>query len=172
VYAEEGYFVEFKSGISHPNSSQPPFPCSSNKLEKNTLAQNFQEAKKVKFEMMGCKQIHASLEKKTKIYPNKIVILPKPKKKKHRRKGKLFYKITPEGKENDSMELDKLQCMIKHLNNEIIDIKMNSRKGTSTQHLYISFLNIPIPPKLLESPPANLNIDLEGVTMENKFNYH
>jgi hypothetical protein len=70
------------------------------------------------------------------------------------------------------MELDNLQHVIKHLTIEIIDIKRNYGEITSTQCLHRPFFKKPIPPKHMEPPRTNLNIDMEGVAMENFCNYH
>jgi hypothetical protein len=70
------------------------------------------------------------------------------------------------------MELDNLEFMIECLTNETIDINFFFGEGTSTQCSYRPFLQISMPPKPLEPPPMNLNIDLEGVYMENSYNYH
>jgi hypothetical protein len=43
---------------------------------------------------------------------------------------------------------------------------------TSNQKPSRPFFIIPTPPRAIEPPPANLNIDLEGVTKNNYCNYH
>jgi hypothetical protein len=51
-------------------------------------------------------------------------------------------------------------------------MKQSFEKGTSNQKPYMPFFRRPIPPKAIEPPPTNLNIDLEGVAMDNYCNYH
>jgi hypothetical protein len=62
--------------------------------------------------------------------------------------------------------------MIIKLSNEIIDMKRSSGEGTSNQRSYRPLFKRPFPPKVIEPPPTNLNINLEEAAMDNHCNYH
>jgi hypothetical protein len=78
------------------------------RVGKNTLALNFEEAKKIEFEMKGCKEGQTTLGQKYIIPPKGDLILSKK---------------PTEGKEKDSMDMESMQRMIKRLSNEIVDMK-------------------------------------------------
>jgi hypothetical protein len=58
------------------------------------------------------------------------------------------------------MDMESMQRIIKILSNEIIDMNKSVREGTSNQKPYRSFVRIPTPPRAIEPPPTNLNLDL------------
>jgi hypothetical protein len=64
----------------------------------NTLALNFEEAKKIEFEMKGCRQGQNTLRKKDITPPKKGLILMRPQ-----------TKQLDESKENDSIDMEDLQ---------------------------------------------------------------
>jgi len=63
-------------------------------------------------------------------------------------------------RENNSMDMESMQKMIKKLSNEIVDIKRSIREGTSNKKPYSPFVKIPNPRRAIEPPPANLNLDI------------
>ena len=70
------------------------------------------------------------------------------------------------------MDMESMQRMIKHLSNESVYIKRNIGEGTSNKRSYKPFFRRPIHPRSFEPPPTNLNLNLEGATMDNSFKYH
>jgi hypothetical protein len=70
------------------------------------------------------------------------------------------------------MDMESMQLMIKCLSNEIIYMKINTREGNLNQTPYKPLFRRPISPKPIKPPFANLNLDLEGVAMDNFSNYH
>jgi hypothetical protein len=132
------------------------------RVAKKTLVENFEEAKMIEFQMKGCKEGQASLVKKeTHPPPRRGLLLTKP-------SGKLVEQ-TP-GKGNGDIE--DLQCMVKILSNEIIDMKRNSGEVNQGQRPYKSFFKINPPFKAIEPPPTNLNIDLGNVASNYFCTYH
>jgi hypothetical protein len=69
-------------------------------------------------------------------------------------------------------DIEYLQCMVKKLSNEIIDMKRNAGEGNQGQRPYKPFFKRNPPFKAIEPPPANLNIDLGNVTSDSFCTYH
>jgi hypothetical protein len=97
---------------------------------KTTLAENFEEAKTIEFQMKGCKEVQVSLVKKE--------FQPPP------RRGLLFTrppgKQTEQGPKKGSGDIKYLQRMVKKLSNEIIDMKRSAGEGNQGQRPYNPFL--------------------------------
>jgi hypothetical protein len=100
------------------------------KATKHTLAEIFEEAKMIEFQMKGCKDGHVSLVKKE-VYPSP-------------RRGLLLNippgKPTEQGPKNGSGDIEYLQRMIKKLSNEIVDMKRSAGKETKVKGLIKPFL--------------------------------
>jgi hypothetical protein len=129
---------------------------------KRTLAENFEEAKMIEFQMKGCKEGQVSLVKKE--------VQPPP------RRGLLLTR--PPGKqaeqapEKGNGDIEDLQRMVKKLSNEIIDMKRNAGEGNQGQRPYKPFFKRNPPFKAIEPPPTNLNIDLGNVASDSFCTYH
>jgi hypothetical protein len=132
------------------------------RVAKTTLAENFEEAKTIEFQMKGCKEGQVSLVKKE--------VQPPP------RRGLLLTrppgKQTEQGPEKGSGDIEDLQCMVKKLSNEIIDMKRSAGEGNQGQRPYKPFFKRNPPFKAIEPPPANLNIDLGNVASDSFCTYH
>jgi hypothetical protein len=86
---------------------------------KHTLAENFEEAKTIEFQMKGFKEGQVSLVKKEFQPPlRKGLLLTRP-----------TGKQTEQSPEKGSGDIEYLQCMVKKLSNEIIDMKRSAREG-------------------------------------------
>jgi hypothetical protein len=85
------------------------------RVEKATLGDTFKEAIKVDKDMLILKSNHGSDPQKNKSTEKKF-LLTKPSTKK---------------KDQDATDMESLQRNIMKLSNEIVDIKMNTREGTS-----------------------------------------
>jgi hypothetical protein len=129
---------------------------------KHTLAENFEEAKMIEFQMKGCKEGQVSLVKKE--------VQPPP------RRGLLLTrppgKQTEQGPEKGSGDIEDLQRMIKKLSNEIVDMKRSVGEGNQGQRPYKPFFKRNPPFKVIEPPPTNLNIDLGNVASDSFCMYH
>jgi hypothetical protein len=129
---------------------------------KTTLAENFEEAKTIEFQMKGCKEGQDSLVKKES--------QPPP------RRGLLFTrppgKQAKQGPKKESGDIEDLQRMIKKFSNEIIDMKRSVGEGIQGQRPYKPFFFLNPPFKAIEPPPANLNIDLGNVASNSFCTYH
>jgi hypothetical protein len=129
---------------------------------KKTLAENFEEAKMIEFQMKGCKEGQASLARKeSQPPPRRGLLLTRP-------SGKPA-EPTPDKGNGD---IEDLQCMVKKLSNEIIDMKRNVGEGNQGQRPYKPFFKRNQPFKAIEPPPANLNIDLGNVASDSFCTYH
>jgi hypothetical protein len=129
---------------------------------KHTLAENFEEAKMIEFQMKGCKEGQISLTKKeTQPLPKRGLLLTRPP-----------VKQTELGLDKEGGDLENLQRMIKKLSNEIVDMKRSVGEGNQNQRPYKPFFKINPPFKAIEPPPANLNIDLETVASDSFCTYH
>ena len=96
---------------------------------KTTLAENFEEAKTIEFQMKGCKEGQVSLVKKeVQPPPMRGLMLTKPPEKQ-----------IEQGLEKGSGDIEDLQCMVKKLSNEIIDMKRSVGEGNSSQGPYKPF---------------------------------
>jgi hypothetical protein len=62
--------------------------------------------------------------------------------------------------------------MVKKFSNKIIDMKRSAWEGNQGQRPYKTFLKRNPPFKAIESPPANLNIDLGNVASNSFCIYH
>jgi hypothetical protein len=95
------------------------------RVAKKTLADNFEEAKMIDFQMKGCKEGQASLVRKE--------IQPPP------RRGLLLTRQS--GKSADPTldkgngDIEDLQRMVKKISNEIIDMKRNAGEVNQGQRL-------------------------------------
>jgi hypothetical protein len=69
-------------------------------------------------------------------------------------------------------DIEDLQCMVKKLSNEIIDMKRNEDEGNQGQRPYKPFFKRNQPFKAIEPPPTNLNIDLGNVASDSFCTYH
>jgi hypothetical protein len=129
---------------------------------KHTLAENFEEAKMIEFQMKGCKEGQVSLVKKE--------VQPPP------RRGLLLTrppgKQTEQGPEKGGGDIEYLQRMIKKLSNEIVDMKRSVGEGNQGQRPYKPFFKRNPPFKVIEPPPTNLNIDLGNVASDSFCTYH
>jgi hypothetical protein len=109
---------------------------------KTTLDENFEEAKKIEFQMKGCKEGQVSLVKKE--------VQPPP------RRGLLLTrppgKQTEQGPKKGSGDIEYLQHMVKKLSNEIIDIKRSVGEGNQGQRPYKPFFKRNPPFKAIEPP--------------------
>jgi hypothetical protein len=131
-------------------------------LSKHTLAENFEEAKTIEFQMKGCKEGQVSLVKKeSQPPPRRGLLLTRP-----------LGKQTEQGLEKGSGDIEDLQRMIKKLSNEIVDMKRSAREGNQGQRPYKPFFKRNPPFKAIEPPPANLNIDLGNVASDSFCTYH
>jgi hypothetical protein len=120
---------------------------------KHTLAENFEEAKMIEFQMKGCKEGQVSLVKKeVQPPPRRGLLLTRP-----------LGKQTEQGPKKGSGDIEDLQQMIKKLSNEIVDMKRSVGEGNQGQRPYKPFFKRNPPFKAIEPPPANLNIDLGNV---------
>jgi hypothetical protein len=129
---------------------------------KQTLAENFEEAKMIEFHMKGCKEGQASLARKeSQPPPRRGLLLTRP-------SGKSV-EPTPDKGNGD---IEDLQRMVKKLSNEIIDMKRNAGEGNQGQRPYKPFFKRNQPFKAIEPPPANLNIDLGNVASDSFCTYH
>jgi hypothetical protein len=129
---------------------------------KLTLAENFEEAKMIEFQMKGCKEIQVSLVKKeAQPPPRRGILLTRP-------PGKQAEQAPEKG----SGDIEDLQRMVKKLSNEIIDMKRSVGEGNQGQRPYKPFFKRNPPFKAIEPPPANLNIDLGNVASDSFCTYH
>jgi hypothetical protein len=62
--------------------------------------------------------------------------------------------------------------MVKRLSNEIIDMKRSAGEGNQDQRPYKPFFKRNPPFKVIEPPPANLNIDLGNIDSKSFCTYH
>jgi hypothetical protein len=129
---------------------------------KQTLAENFEEAKTIEFQMKGCKEGQASLVKKeAQPPPRRGLLLTRP-----------SGKPTEQTPDKGNGDIEDLQCMVKKLSNEIIDMKRNAGEGNQGQRPYKPFFKRNPPFKAIEPPPTNLNIDLGNVASDSFCTYH
>jgi hypothetical protein len=129
---------------------------------KRTLEECFEEAKMIEFQMKGCKESHASLVKKESQHPpRRGLLLTRP-------PGKPAEQNPDKGDAN----IEDLQCMVKKLSNEILDMKRSVGEGNQGQNPYKPFFKRNHPFKAIEPPPANLNIDLGNVASSSFCTYH
>jgi hypothetical protein len=129
---------------------------------KKTLAENFEEAKMIEFQMKGCKEGQASLvRKESQPPPRRGLLLTRP-------SGKLAEQTPDKG----NGDIEYLQRMVKKLSNEIIDMKRSAGEGNQGQRPYKPFFKRNQPFKAIEPPPANLNIDLGNVASDSFCTYH
>jgi hypothetical protein len=132
------------------------------RVAKQTLDENFEEAKMIEFQMKGCKEGQVLLVKKE--------VQPPP------RRGLLLTrppgKQTEQAPEKGSGDIEDLQRMVKKFSNEIIDMKRSEREGNQGQRPYKPFFKINPPFKEIEPPPTNLNIDLGNVASDSFCTYH
>jgi hypothetical protein len=129
---------------------------------KHTLAENFEEAKTIEFQMKGCNEVHISLIKnETQPLPKRGILLTRP-----------LGKQTEQGPEKEGGDLENLQRMIKKLSNEIVDMKRSVGEGNQIQSPYKLFFKSNPPFKAIEPPPPNLNIDLGNVASNSFCTYH
>jgi hypothetical protein len=109
---------------------------------KKTLAENFEEAKMIEFQMKGCKEGQASLVKKeTQPPPRRGLLLTRP-------PGKLVEQTPDKG----NGDIEDLQCMVKKLSNEIIDMKRSAGEGNQGQRPYKPFFKRNLLSKQLNPP--------------------
>jgi hypothetical protein len=111
---------------------------------KKTLAENFEEAKTIEFQMKGCKEGQASLAKReTQPPPRRGLLLTRP-----------SGKPTEQTPDKGNGDIEDLQRMVKKLSNEIIDMKRSAGEGNLGQRPYKPFfkrnprskqLNLPQP---------------------------
>jgi hypothetical protein len=129
---------------------------------KKTLAENFEEAKMIEFQMKGCKEGQASLARKeSQPPPRRGLLLTRP-----------SGKPTEPTPDKGNGDIEDLQRMVKKLSNEIIDMKRNAGEGNQGQRPYKPFFKRNHPFKAIEPPPANLNIDLGNVASDSFCTYH
>jgi hypothetical protein len=96
---------------------------------KTTLAENFEEAKKIEFQMKGCKEGQVSLVKKeVQLPPRRGLLLTRPPRKQ-----------TEQGLEKGSGDIEDLQLMVKKFSNKIVDMKISAREGNQGQRSYKPF---------------------------------
>jgi hypothetical protein len=132
------------------------------RVAKKTLAENFEEAKMIEFQMKGCKEGQAPLMKReTQPPPRRGLLLARP-------SGKQI-EPTPDKGNGD---IEDLQRMVKKLSNEIIDMKRNAGEGNLGQRPYKPFFKRNPSFKAIEPPPTNLNIDLGNVASDSFCTYH
>jgi hypothetical protein len=132
------------------------------RASKRTLAKNFEEAKTIEFQMKGCKEGQVSLvNKEVQPPPRRGILLTRP-------PGRQAEQ-TPDKGNGDKEDL---QCMVKKLSNEIIDMKRNVGEENLGQRTYKPFFKRNPPFKEIEPPPANLNIDLGNVASDSFCTYH
>jgi hypothetical protein len=132
------------------------------RVAKKTLAENFEEAKTIEFQMKGCKEGQASLMKReTQPPPRRGLLLTRP-------PGK----PTEQTPDKGNGDIEDLQRMVKKLSNEIIDMKRSAGEGNQSQNPYKPFFKRNHPFKAIEPPPANLNIDLGNVASDSFCTYH
>jgi hypothetical protein len=133
-----------------------------NRVAKTTFAENFEEAKIIEFQMKGCKEDQVSLVKKeVQPPPRRGILLTRP-------PGKQI----EQGPEKGSGDIEDLQCMVKKLSNEIIDMKRSAREGNQGQRPYKPFFKINPLFKAIEPSPTNLNIDLGNIASDSFYTYH
>ena len=72
-------------------------------------------------------------------------------------------KPTKQAPDKGNGDIEYLQCMVKKLLNEIIDMKRSAREGKQGQSPYKPFFKRNPPFKTIEPPLAKLNIDLGNV---------
>jgi hypothetical protein len=85
---------------------------------------------------------------------------------------RLLGKQTEQAPKKGSGDIVDLQCMVKNLSNEIIDMKRSVGEGNQGQRPYKPFFKRNPPLKSIEPPPTNLNIDLGNVTYAYFYTYH
>jgi hypothetical protein len=126
------------------------------------LAENFEEAKTIEFQMKGCKEIQVSLVKKeAQPPPQRGLFLTRP-----------LEKQVEQAPKKGSGDIEDLQCMVKKFSNEIIDMKRTAGEGNQGKSPYKPFFKINPPFKEIEPPLANLNIDLGNVASDSFYTYH
>jgi hypothetical protein len=129
---------------------------------KLTLAENFEEAKMIEFQMKGCKEGQVSpVKKEIQPPPRRGLLLTRPTRKQ-----------TKQSPEKGNGDIEYLQRMVKKLSNKIIDMKRSAGEGNRIQIPYKPFFKRNPPFKAIEPPPSNLNIDLGNVASDSFFNYH
>jgi hypothetical protein len=129
---------------------------------KSSLAKNFEESKKIEFQMKGCKEVQVPLVKKeVQPPPRRGLVLTRP-----------LGKQTQQGPKKGSGDIEELQCMVKKLSNEIIDMKRSAGEGNQDHRPYKTFFNINPPFKAIEPPPTNLNINLGNIASNLFCTYH
>jgi hypothetical protein len=132
------------------------------RVAKHTLAENFEEAKTIEFQMKGCKEGQVSLFKKeSQPPPRRGLLLTKPPRKQ-----------IEQGPEKGSENIEDLQWMINKLSNEIVDMKRSAGEGNQGQRPYKPFFNGKPLLKEIEPPSANLNIDLGNVPSDSLCTSH
>jgi hypothetical protein len=90
---------------------------------KRTLAENFEEAKMIEFQMKGCKEGQVSLvNKEAQPPPRRGLLLTRP-------SGKQVEQTPDKG----NGDIEDLQCMVKKLSNEIIDMKRMQGRETKAK---------------------------------------
>jgi hypothetical protein len=81
-------------------------------------------------------------------------------------------KPTEQAPEKGKGDIEDLQCIVKKLSNEIIDMKRSAREGNQGQNPYKPFFKRNQPFKAIEPPLANLNIDPGNVVSDSFYTYH
>jgi hypothetical protein len=111
--------------------------------------------------MKGCKEGQAPLMKReTQPPPRRGLLLAMP-------PGKKIDPIPDKG----NGDIEYLQRMVKKLSNKIIDMKRNAGEGNLGQRPYKPLFKRNPSFKAIESPPANLNIDLGNVAYDSFCTY-
>jgi hypothetical protein len=85
---------------------------------------------------------------------------------------RLLGKQAEQAPDKGNGDIEDLQCMVKKLSNEIIDMKRNAWEGNQCQRTYKPFFKRNASFKAIEPPPANFNIDLGNVASESFCTYH
>jgi hypothetical protein len=128
---------------------------------KKTLAENFEKAKMIEFQMKECKEGQASLAKRETQPPT--------------RRGSLLTrppgKPTEQTPEKGNGDVEDRQHIVKKLSNEIIDMKRSAGEGNPGQRPYNPFFKRNLPFKA-GPPPSNLNIDLGNIASNSFCMYH